>query len=356
MSWLVDTLAGDVRPALEALRAARARVWSRSGPVDAGPVIVDLDAAISVVHSEKELAAPTFKRTVGFHPLLAFVDHGSDGAGGGGEPLAGLLRPGSANANTAADHVTVLDLALAQLPAADRDRVLVRGDTGAGTKAFLAHVTGLGLGFSVGFPAQEPVEQALDRLPEQAWTAAYDADRQPRDRAQAGELTGLLPGLVEAGWPTGLRVIARRERPHPGAQLRLTDRHGWRITVFATNPTSGQLADLELRHRRRARCEDRIRCAKDTGLRNLPLRGYAQNQVWCELVSLASELLAWTAMLALDGTARRWEPRRLRLRLFSVAGRIVRGGRKVRIRLAARWPWATQITAALTRLHALAPG
>jgi Transposase DDE domain group 1 len=111
-----------------------------------------------------------------------------------------------------------------------------------------------------------------------------------------------------------MRVIVRKERPHPGAQLRFTDVDGHRFTCFATDAKKGQLADLELRHRRRARCEDRIRCAKDTGLRNLPLKGFAQNQVWCEVVALACELPAWTQMLALAGAARRWEPKRLRLR------------------------------------------
>jgi Transposase DDE domain group 1 len=106
----------------------------------------------------------------------------------------------------------------------------------------------------------------------------------------------------------------------PGAQLRFTDIGGHRFTCFATNARHGQLADLELRHRRRARCEDRIRCAKDTGLRNLPLHGYAQNQIWCEIVALACDLLAWTQTLALDGPARRWEPKRLRLRIFTCAG------------------------------------
>ena len=115
----------------------------------------------------------------------------------------------------------------------------------------------------------------------------------------------------------------------------------------------GQLADLELPHRRQARCEDRIRCAKDTGLRNLPLKGFAANQLWCEIVALACELLAWTQMIALAGQARRWEPRRLRLRLFSVAGRLVRGGRRLRLRLAERWPWADQVTAAIGVLQAL---
>jgi len=135
---------------------------------------------------------------------------------------------------------------------------------------------------------------------------------------RVAELTGLLN---LSGWPAGMRVIVRKERPHPGAQLRFTDINGHRFTAFATGAQRGQLADLELRHRRRARCEDRIRCAKDTGLRNLPLHGFDQNQLWCELVAMASELLAWLQMLSLEGPARAWEPKRLRLRLFAVAGR-----------------------------------
>jgi Transposase DDE domain group 1 len=159
-----------------------------------------------------------------------------------------------------------------------------------------------------------------------------------------------------SAWPAGMRVIVREERPHPGAQLRFTDLDGHRFTCFATDTKGGQLADLELRHRRRARCEDRIRGAKDTGLRNLPLHGFAQNQIWSEIVALACELLAWMQMLAFDGPARRWEPRRLRLRIFAAAGRIVRGGRRLRLRLARRWPWAHDLIAAAGRLHALAPG
>jgi hypothetical protein len=111
-----------------------------------------------------------------------------------------------------------------------------------------------------------------------------------------------------------MRLIVRKERPHPGAQLRFTDIDGHRFTAFATSTQGGQLADLELRHRCRARCEDRIRCAKDTGLRNLPLQSFSQNQIWCELVAMACELLAWMQMLALDGPARRWELKRLRRR------------------------------------------
>lgn len=358
VSRCIDALAGDVDAALAGLRtaraAARARSWAHRRPVAGNPgsgVTIDLDATVVVAHSEKESAAPTFKRTFGFHPLLAFADHGPAGTG---EPLAGLLRPGSANANTAVDHITVLDLALAQLPATERGSVLVRGDSGAGTKAFLAHITALGLAFSVGFPATDPVARAIELVPPAAWTPAYDGDGHPREGAQVAELTGLLPGLTDAGWPTGMRVIARRERPHPGAQLRLTDAEGWRITLFATSTAGGQLADLELRHRQRARAEDRIRALKDSGLRNLPLHDLAQNRIWLELVLVAADLLSWTQTLALhDSPARRWEPKRLRLRLLAVAGRLVRGGRRTRLKLARTWRWTTLVVTGVKSLQAL---
>jgi hypothetical protein len=178
-------------------------------------------------------------------------------------------------------------------------------------------------------------------------------------RRRAGPRRRLGRGHHRAAGPVrlaGIRVIVRKERPYPGAQLRFTDLDGHRFTAFATDAKRGQLADLKLRHRRRARCEDRIRCAKDTGLRNLPLKGFAQNQVWCEIVALACELLAWTQLLALTGTARRWEPKRLRLRVFAVAGRLVRGGRRLRLRLAERWPWTLEVTAAVARLQTLPSG
>ena len=179
----------------------------------------------------------------------------------------------------------------------------------------------------------------------------------PTARSAPGAWVAELSGLLDlSSWPKGMRVIVRKERPHPGAQLRFTDIGGHRFTAFATDTRRGQLADLELRHRRRARCEDRIRNAKDAGLRNLPLHGFAQNQIWCELVAMASELTAWMQLLALDGRARAWEPKRLRLRLFSAAGRIARSGRRLRLRIAATWPWAVQITAAIARLQAYAPG
>jgi hypothetical protein len=233
--------------------------------------------------------------------------------------------------------------------------VLIRTDSGGGTHDFLAWLAqpGRHLHYSVGMTITDDMQQAILTLPERVWEPAYDAGGQVRPGAWVAELTGLLD-LPD--WPEGIRVIVRKERPHPGAQLRFTDIGGHRFTCFATDAKDGQLADLELRHRRRARCEDRIRAAKDTGLRNLPLHGFNQNQIWCELVAMACELTAWMQMLALDGPARRWEPKRLRLRLFTAAGRIVRGGRLLRLRIAASWPWATHLTTAITRLQALAPG
>jgi hypothetical protein len=355
VSRLLDALAERPGEAIAAIRAARAaaraRVWAHRSPfADDRQVVVDLDATLIGSHSEKEQATPNFKRGFGFHPMLAFVDHGE---GGSGEPLGGLLRPGKANANDAADQIAVLDAALAQLPEQVRSRVLVRGDTGSGVQAFVWHVHRLGLEYSVGVYGRQPVRDALEVLPKQAWKKALDADGQPREGAQVAELTRWLPDTFK-GWPPGMRVIARRERPHPGAQLRITDHEGWRITVFATNTKTGRLADLEVTHRLRARAEDRIRCLKDTGATNLPLQAFAKNQLWLELAQLAGEILVWTQLLAWhDRPARVWEPKRMRLRLLAVAGRVITTGRRRILRLSGRWPWADLVVGGHRRLAAI---
>jgi hypothetical protein len=316
-------------------------------------VIVDIDATLVTAHSDKEGAEPTFKRGFGFAPMCTFVDHGEHGTG---EPLALDLRPGTASPWNKDDHVTTFDAALAQLPVDERGQVLVRADTGACSKLFLHHITDLGLEYSIGFQAQDTVKAAIEAIPEQAWRAAVDGDGEPREGAQVAELTAWMPAphsqhrSARPGpkdWPSGMRVIARRERPHPGAQLRLTDHNGWRITCFATNTPKSKkgpgwtLAALELRHRQRARCEDRIRALKDTGLRNLPFHDYAKNRLWLEVVALAADLIAWTQTLAFDKSepARRWEPKRLRFRILAVAGRIIRTGRRRHLRLPRDWPW-----------------
>jgi Transposase DDE domain group 1 len=252
---------------------------------------VDIDATIVLARSEKEQAAPTWKKTFG---LAAFADHG---AAGTGEALTIVLRPGNAGSNTAAEHIEVARLALAQLPRRQRCRALIRTDSGGGTHEFLAWLAGRRLHYSVGMTLTNDMQEAIPTLPDRIWEPAYDGGGTVRPGAWVAELTGLVD---LTGWPEAMRVIVRKERPHPGAQLRFTDIDGHRFTCFATDANARQLADLELRHRRRARCEDRIRAAKDTGLRNLRLHGFDQNQIWCELVAMASELTAWMQMLALD--------------------------------------------------------
>lgn len=371
VSRMFTALAADIDAAVAAVRGARAaareRVWARKRPLAGCPgmregaqVIVDIDATLVTAHSDKEHAEPTFKRGYGFAPMCTFADHGEFGTG---EPLALDLRPGKASPWSSADHLSTLDAALAQLPAGERPQVLVRADTGACSKAFLHHITDLGLQYSIGFSAQDTVKAAVESIPEQAWRAAIDSDGEPRDGAQVAELTAWMPAPTQnrqrpgpRDWPPGMRVIARRERPHPGAQLRLTDAEGWRITCFATNTTGTgwTLPVLELRHRQRARCEDRIRALKDAGLRNLPFQDYAKNRLWLEIVSLAAELLAWTQTLAFDEKepARRWEPKRLRFRLLAVAGRIIHSGRRRRLRLPRDWPWNHLIDTGWRALHA----
>jgi len=361
VSRLIDRLAVDVDRAERAINTARAQtrevVWDLAGAdaPDHGicpqqPLAVDTDATLLTAHSEKEQAAATYKRGFGFHPLCVFVDHGPQGTG---EPLTVLLRKGNAGANTAADHIAVVSDALRQLPSDASGgfgrEVLIRTDGAGGTHEFVQWLTDQGLSYSVGFGLCESTAAAIDALPEQAWTPAYDSDGRQRDGAWVAELTGVID---LDGWPDGMRVIVRAERPHPGAQLRFTDVDGNRLTAFATNSVGGQLADLELRHRRRARCEDRIRNGKDTGMRNLPLHDFAQNRIWLAVVQLAMELTAWMQLLALTSTdGRRWEPKRLRLRLLWIAGKLARKSRKTWLMLSRNAPWISMFTDAMTRLQ-----
>ncbi|MGA5811044.1 IS1380 family transposase [Streptomyces cellulosae] len=357
VSRLVDILATAGKEALTAIRSARSEVrqhaWTLAGnraPNTGGQVIVDLDGVLVVSHSDKQDAAPTWKKTYGHHPLMGFVDHGP---GGTGEPVAALLRPGNAGSNTAADHIEATRLALTQLPKKYRRgrQTLIRCDSAGGTHEFVAWLARRGrwLSYSVGMVITGAIHQHVLKIPASAWTPALETGGEVRDGAWVAELTG----DILQDWPKGMRLIVRKERPHPGAQLRITDADGMRVTCFATNTADRPIAQLELRHRLRARAEDRIRAARATGLRNLPLHDTAQNKIWLEIVQIALDLLAWMSMLALTGQARLWEPRRLRFRLFSAAGQLVTTGRRRILRLARHWPWTDEVTTALERLALL---
>lgn len=372
VSRLIERLAGDVDAVLGAIAAARAsarqRVWDHAGaPTQDGKVVIDLDATLVTAHSEKELATRTWKKTFGHHPLLGYIDHGEAGTG---EPVSGLLRRGNAGSNTAADHIIVFDQALAQLPAPlaepdeqGRRAVLVRTDAAGATHEFTAHLHAAGVEFSVGaYLHHFDIHTVLVKLPATAWTEAYQVHPpragqagprvEPREGAWVAEATGLID---LSAWPSGTRLILRRERPHPGAQLRITDHDGHRITGLLTNTPGGQLAELELRHRRHARVEDRIRTGKDTGMRNLPYQDFAQNQIRLAICALGADLLAWCQRLALTGTAARYEPKRLRLRILAVAGRLVRTARRTQLKIPDTWPWTNQITTAHARIAAFPP-
>lgn len=236
---------------------------------------------------------------------------------------------------------------------------MIRADGGGGTKDFTKFLTRRGVSYSVGFTLPWPVMGDLyAKIPEPVWSAALSSDGDLRAGAGVADFTDLLRHTGHLhGWPAGMRVIVRRERPHPGARVsqeRLDDVDGYRLTAFATNTRRGQLQTLELRHRRRARCEDRIRAAKDTGLRNLPLQGFDQNRIWCAIVALAADLTAWTQLLAFGtAPARRWEPKRLRVRIFQIPATLARHARNSTLHLKQRFPWAHLVLNAWQRLARL---
>jgi hypothetical protein len=237
----------------------REHVWTLAGqaaPDADGQVTVDLDGVLVIAHSEKQDAAAAWKKTFGHHPLAWFVDHGR---GGSGEPVAGLLRPGNAGSDTAADHIEAAGLALRQLPKKYRRgrRTLIRTDSGGDTHEFVNWLSARGrwLSCSVGMTITDAIRQTVLKVPAPAWTMAVEPGGRIRDGARVAE----LDGDRLKGRPEGMRLIVRRKRPHPGAQPRFTDADGIRLTCYATNTKNVPIVALEPRHRRRARAEDRVR-------------------------------------------------------------------------------------------------
>jgi len=393
-AWRV--LAGIDERRLGELRRARAvareRAWlaraevtgralppARAAGRDLDYLVLDIDATLIEVHSEKEQASPHFKGGFGMHPILCFLDNTH-------EALAGILRTGRAGSNTAADHIAVLDQALGQLPEAARaGRILVRTDGAGYSHDFVDHLVGQpdarSLEYSLGYAVTEDVREAIALLPDWAWVEAVDAEGGLRDGAQVAEITEILlevrrlaaarrrrerarkaqanggkvrPESPAQMWPAGMRVLVRRERPHPGAQLdAFEERDGWRYQAMATNTKIGQLAFLEARHRAHARVEDRIRQAQDAGLGRLPSKLFAINQVWLELALTAADLLAWTQTILLtdqpDLAKAEWKT--IRYRLLHTAARIARSGRRTWLRLQKAWPWALALAHAFSLLR-----
>jgi Transposase DDE domain group 1 len=334
---------------VEALRAARKQARAYAWELGVAPerVTIDLDATLVESHSEKEGAAGTFKGGFGFHPLLAYFDESSEAA-------AGMLRVGNAGANTAADQIAVAEAALEQVPTerVEELEVLLRVDSAGATHELLDWASEGRIRFSVGFDLTEPVREAILSLPEDAWSAALGQDGAERDNGEVAEISGRLD---LCGWPEGARVIVRRERPHPGAQLSFSDHDGHRFQAILTDQQGQDIAAIERRHRARARVEEQIKDSKDSGLSKLPFRDFEMNAVWLELVLIAHDLIAWTKALLLTGELARSQPKRLRQRLLHVAARLAFSGRRAKLRLQAGWPWADALAAAFARLRALPP-
>jgi len=379
-----------------AVNAARRRAWAqiavRHGALPGiriadkvldGVTCIRLDASVVTCHSDKEGAEPNFKG-FGLHPLLGYCDNTA-------EPLAGMLRPGSAGSNTAVDHLAVLDAAVTALPPGFRRRLMVTCDGAGAGHALIARLDklaarpGYQVIYSVGWELGRREKAAIAAVPAQAWQIAVDARGEVRERradeacgdpgcghrrcwieeAHVTELTGLLrdgpAGDQLAGWPEKMRVFARRERPHPGAQLTLFEAgDGWRYTLWITNlPRQtrgwrGQLAYIDAAHRVHARVEDGIRTGKDCGIGKYPSTSLAMNKAWQAAALTAATLLAWLRLLALDGALARAEPKTLRYRILHAAARLTRSGRQRRLKIQSSWPWAADIATAWQRISALA--
>ncbi len=312
---------------LDALRTAHARArerfWERHDAPES--LTIDVDATLITAHSEKERAAGNYKGGYGFHPLQAYADETR-------EALGGLLRPGNAGANTAADHQAVLDRALEQIPAEHIQslQILVRADSAGATHALADYCRDANMRFSVGYELTEQVRTAILEIPEDTWIPAFDQDGSARANGQVAEITA---SVELSCWPQGSRLIVRRERPHPGAQLSFTDHDGHRFQAILTDQTDQDIALLECRHRQHAHVEDRIRDDKNTGLAKLPFKEFALNEVWLEIVMLAHDLIIWTQALLLDGQLAKAEPKRLRYQLLHVAGRLAFSGRRAKLHI-----------------------
>ena len=351
------TASVELRAIAVAIATARERVWAAQAPL--GPMIWDFDSTLVNVHSEKEDAAPTYKHGFGFNPLAVWCDTTT-------EPLAAMLRPGNAAPGDTDDHLELLEQVVRAVPAdyalghEEGDDpalvlhpILVRADSAGASHRFVQALSEANFDYSIGFPISGSVRDALLLAQEEDWVRARELDDGIRDGAEVIELSELYE---VTGWPDDMRLICRRERPHPGAQLSLFDTQaGWRHTCFVTNTSDDDIAALELRHRGHARVEDRVRAWKDCGLANLPFDGFCPNEAWVAVSLIAGALLAWSQMTCFDGALAKAEPKTMRYRVLHVAAVLAHRGRDLIVHLDETWPWASELATAFTRLRAAFP-
>jgi hypothetical protein len=366
---------------LETIARARARirahVWAQiektpagfpwleiAGKVLAGWLVIDMDATLVTARSDKEGAAPTWKRGYGFHPLGAWLANTR-------ECLAMLLRPGNAGSNTFSDHKEVLTAALRQVPARMRGKILVRVDGAGASHELIRHLLSLSsprrkVLFTCGWMITAADEDAIRKLPASAWEPGVAQDGKAEEDKHVAEITGLMSRA--GNWPEGLRWTVRRVKPSRRQMGNLTayeKKTGWRYSIICTNipgtgiggvPGSHHPQFIDVLHREHAVVETGgVRTAKAMGLRNLPSKAWRVNKGWVLAANIAADLSAWSRLLGFHDRddLKDAEPDTLRYRVWHIPARLVHHARQRVLKISTDWPWKEAFLTCWQRLCAL---
>jgi len=303
-STLYRTIRNITPTVLTDLQAAtatvRARMWQRMAATSGtATVVLDIDASLIQIHSENKAGCgPTYKGGFGFHPLLCFADST-------GEALSAMLRPGNAGANTVTDHLDVLDAAIAQLPdriAAGHShgddsglverKVQVRTDSAGCTHGFVHGCRARNIGFAVVARSNASIHTAISRITaidDPRWQSAQRRNGDNAVRSEVAEVTDLCD---LTNWPTGTRLIVRREHLHPGAQRSLFPSTLFRYWGHYTD-ADGTPVELDAHMRAHAHVEDHIKRLKDSGLERFPFTNLDANRAWLQLVCMSADLVRY---------------------------------------------------------------
>jgi hypothetical protein len=355
---ITPTVLDDLRSQAGVVRRA---MWQRMGATTGNQMVVlDIDASLVEIHSEhKQGTGPTYKGGFGFGPMFCFADST-------GEALAAILRPGNAGANAVVDHLTVLDMAIAQLPdqiagghhrgddpSLVRRAVQVRTDSAGCTNGFVFGCRERNIGFAVVARTNASIHAAISRIhatdPERRWRPARRRTGDPAQRSEVAEITDLVD-LTD--WPEGTRLIVRREQLHPGAQRSLFPSLLHRYWGHYTD-ADGDPVELDAHIRDHAHVEDHIKRLKDSGLERFPFTNLDANRAWMQIVCLAADLVRWFQHLACTGPLATAAPKRLRWQLWHTPARIVRRAGRDIIRIIDGWPTTHDLLDAHHRISAL---
>jgi hypothetical protein len=335
-----------------------------AGKALAGWVFLDLDATLITAHSDKEGAAPTWKKGFGFHPLGAWIANTR-------ECPHMLLRPGNAGSNTFTDHQEVLGAALKQIPAPFRKKVIVRIDGAGASHDLVEHLLRLSsprksVLFTCGWRITETDEAAITAVPKQAWKPGIGQDGTVEEDKDVTEITHLMSRARNR--PAGLRWIARRVKPSRRHRKNLTDREkktGWKYSITCTNIPDGGIPGvpgshhpqyIDVLHRQHATVETGgVETAKALGLRNLPSKSWQVNKGWVLAANIAADLTAWTRLLGLHDQhdLKDAEPDTLRYRIWHLPARLASHARKRTLKISPGWPWTQAFLICWQRLCAL---